>query len=218
MSSHSTDQAETIARRYVPGAAELLISVAGVVSGAFASVAYYTDLRVLAHSFVIWIVLVSLVTTRRSSRQAVVRAIIALLSAVLAFYLGKNVVYGIKYPDAPPYGIDLPTVGTWCVLAVVAGVLLGMGFRHIGDPGWPGALATAGAAGLVLADAYRKGGFVVSDRPLLPVVSALAAAGLLLLGGRTRGQLGKALALLVPLTLIGYGIVSAPDLIEEMLL
>ncbi|RSN60679.1 hypothetical protein DMH01_15465 [Amycolatopsis sp. WAC 04182] len=220
MPSGSVERPDTIDSQtaFRPGRAELLVAGAGILSGAFASVAYYTDIRTLAHSFVIWIVLVSLVTTRRPAPQAVIRAIIALLAAVLAFYLGKKVIYGIKYPDAPSYQINLPTVAIWCVLAIIAGLVLGMGLRYIGTPNWPGALATAAAAGLILADSWRLGGSVLWERPLQLVVNVPAAAGLIALGSRSRRQLGKILALLLPLTMIGYGIVSAPDLIEDVLL
>lgn len=220
MPSRSADEAPAAVHRFAIrwGWSELLVGGAGVLSGGFAAGAYYTaPLRPLSHGFVIWIVLVSLVTARHPVRQAVVRATTALLAAVVAFYLGKEVMYGIKYAGAP-YTIDLATLGTWCVLAVVAGVLLGMAFSHIGRSGWPGAAATAAAAGLVLADAYRLGSSTLWNRPLLLIVSSLAVVGLLLLGGRSQQQLGKAAVLVVPFTLIGYGIVSAPDLLEQVLL
>ncbi|WP_199430067.1 hypothetical protein [Qaidamihabitans albus] len=108
----------------------LLVASAGLLSGAFAAVAYYsTSLR---------IVLAVLVTRRQAACRAIVRAIVALAAAVVAFYVGKKVVYGIEYAGMP-YEIDLVTLATWLALAGVAGTVFGLAFRYVGHDGCPAA-------------------------------------------------------------------------------
>ncbi|WP_326568761.1 hypothetical protein VSH64_44625 [Amycolatopsis rhabdoformis] len=136
------------------GLGEALAVLGGLASGAFAAVAYYTDLRILAHSFLLWIVLVVAVSAGCGPRRAYARTVAALLPAVVTFYVGKQVVYGLKY-SGMPYSIDAQTVLLWCTLALLAGTL-GLAFRFVGTPTRPGTLATASALGLILADAARE--------------------------------------------------------------
>jgi hypothetical protein len=137
--------------RHLPLAAGL-----GAAAGIFVAWAYYTTrIRDLAHSFTIWVGLMVAVSARREPKQAVTAAVVALLAGVLCFYFGRDVIYDLKYP-ASSYRVDPETLILWCMLALVAGVVLGAAFSRIGRAGWSGAITTAGAAGLLLADAYRK--------------------------------------------------------------
>lgn len=199
------------------GRRELLIAGAGVLSGGFAAVAYYTPLlRSLPHSFGIWIVLVVVVTRRQEPAQAVVRAVIALESAVVAFYVGKAVCYGIKYPGMP-YGISTANLAIWSVLAALAGVLFGLSFRLAGrDDRW-GVLATAAIVGLLLGDAFRQIRFAPADEPALTLFTVAAVSLVLWLGSRSPPQLFRISALAIPLTVVGFVVATAPDLLEQLI-
>ncbi|EMD24528.1 hypothetical protein [Amycolatopsis azurea] len=88
--------------------------VAGAASGALGAYAYYNELlQPLAHSFTIWIVLIVAVVPGMPRRRAMVRAVFALIAAVLAFYPGKAVMYGFKYAGMP-YQVDPSTLVLCC--------------------------------------------------------------------------------------------------------
>ncbi|MET8853112.1 hypothetical protein [Amycolatopsis sp. NPDC004625] len=91
---------ETTTRRItVTDGAALL---GGLVSGAIGAYAYYSpSLRPLAHAFTLWIALLAAVVPGARDARAIARAVVALATAVVAFYCGKDVMYGIKYPGMP---------------------------------------------------------------------------------------------------------------------
>ncbi|OQO95024.1 hypothetical protein B1813_02900 [Saccharomonospora piscinae] len=193
---------------------ELLVALAGLLTGVFAAVAYYSPLlRSLAHTFVIWTALAAVVAAGQSARTAVVRVSIALLAAVSAFYSGKAVVYS---GGALP--LNLFDLLVWGGLAVVAGVVLGLGLRAVGDSGAHGTVATASALGLMWGDVVRRTGHVFPPDPALVAVTGLLTAVLLLLGSRSRAQAARIALLAVPLTVPGFLLVSAPDLLEQLLI
>ncbi|WP_024877431.1 DUF6518 family protein [Saccharomonospora piscinae] len=197
---------------------ELLVALAGLLTGAFAAVAYYSPLlRSLAHTFVIWTALAAVVAAGQSPRTAVVRVSIALLGAVSAFYSGKAVVYGVLYSGGA-LPLNLFDLLVWGGLAVVAGVVLGLGLRAVGDSGARGTVATASALGLMWGDVVRRTGLVFSPDPALVAVTGLLTAVLLLLGSRSRAQAARIALLAVPLTVPGFLLVSAPDLLEQLLI
>ena len=109
----------------------------------------------------------------------------------------------------------------WCILAIVGGAALGLAFHHIGARGWTAAATTAGAAGLIIADHYRRTAHDTSGS-IVPIIFTTIALGVVLyslsLAELSAGQLRRVLALLLPLTLLGYVLVSAPDLLEGFLL
>ncbi|MEV4601723.1 hypothetical protein AB0K15_30510 [Amycolatopsis sp. NPDC049253] len=194
------------------GAGEAL-AAAGLLSGAFAAFAYYNEgLRLLAHAFVLWIVLVVAVSAGRGPRRAYVRTVAALLPAVVAFYVGKKVMYGLKYPGMP-YSIDTQTVVLWCFLAVLAGTL-GLAFRFVGAPTRAGTLATAAAVGLLLADAARE--WLHRGSAALAVATLLALGVVLGLGVRSLRQLGFVALWVVPFALAAAVLVAVPDLLESL--
>jgi hypothetical protein len=192
----------------------LLAAGLGVVAGIFVAWAYYTNgIRDLAHGFTVWVGLLVAVSARREPKQAATASVVALLAGVLCFYYGRDVIYDLLYPSSH-LGVDSETVILWCVLAVLAGVGLGLAFSLIGRPDWAGAITTAGAAGLLLADAYRKSGGS-ADIGMI-VATCLALAVLALSAHRSREQLRKVAILLIPAILAGYILVSAPDVLEDM--
>lgn len=99
--------------------------VVGAGSGALGSYFYYNDpWRPLAHTFGLWILVTVCLAAGRSVRHGVVAATTALVAAVLAFHLGRDVIYGMRYAGMP-YEINADTLMLWIVLALVAGPLLG---------------------------------------------------------------------------------------------
>jgi hypothetical protein len=189
---------------------------AGLLSGALGAYSYYDLLlRPIAHTLGLWLIVVIAVTARRPPRTAILHASTALLSAVIVFYVGKKVMYALRYPGQP-YPLNYTELGLWTVLAIGAGLGLGWAFHRIGRPGWSGATATAGAAGLLLGDALRRGFFYRDD---IPVAASITVLGLALLAGLTRDrrhQLPRVALLTVPATVVAVLLVSAPDLLEQL--
>lgn len=192
---------------------ELVTAGAGLLSGALAAVAYYSVfLNPLTHAFTIWIVLAVVVTRRQPAGRAIMRATIALLGAVVAFYVGKKIMYGIAYPGSP-YELNVVVLTFWCILAIGAGIVFGLVFRHIGDDEQTGRIATAAAVGLLLGDAVRRYGF--SD-PLLFVATAAGVALVIGLGSRSGRAALKIALWSVPLAVVGFAVSSAPDLLQQL--
>jgi hypothetical protein len=190
----------------------------GLLTGAFAAYcAYSPPLRVLAHSLGPWVLAVALVAARTDVRRACARSVALLVGAVVAFYVGKKVFYGIKYPGLP-YDVAVDAMVLWCGFAVVAGLALGFLFHAIGADTWRGALAAAAAVGLLLADAWDAGGFDLDrGRPL----GVLALAGALAVLARQGSQPGKGkrfAVVIVPVTVLAYVVVQVPDVIEGVVL
>jgi hypothetical protein len=196
----------------------VLVALAGAASGSIASYSYYHDLlRPLAHLISPWILFATVVSARRPAAHAMLRSVVGLVCAVLAFFAGKQVMYSVRYSGFP-YEINTEVVALWCILAIVGGAALGVAFHRIGARGWTAAAATAGAAGLIIADYYRRTAHDTSGS-IVPIVFTTIALGVVLsLSELSAGQLHRVLALLLPLTLLGYVLVSAPDLLEGFLL
>ncbi len=188
----------------------------GLVSGAIGAYAYYSPaLRPLAHAFTLWIALLAAVVPGVRDGRAIARAVVALAAAVVAFYYGLDVGYGIKYPGMP-YEVDLERLGLWCVLAAVAGTAAGPVFGPIGREDVRGTVSTALAAGLLIGEVVRR-----SDRAdgvAFTVATLLALALVLGRGIRSRPQAFRVVAWTVPMTVVGFLLVSAPDVLEQFLL
>jgi len=108
-----TDNETAAVRRLPAGALEVVALIGGLLTGGVAAWAYYDELlRPPAHTFGLWITLVALLAARQQLRPAVVRGCLALIGAVLAFYVGKKVMYGIEYPGMP-YSLNGTQVMTW---------------------------------------------------------------------------------------------------------
>jgi hypothetical protein len=200
------------------GSRALVGVLAGTLTGGFAAWAYYDDLfRPLSHSFGLWIALLALLAAGQPARRAVAHSSLALAAAVLAFYVGKKVMYGIDYPGMP-YSINTDELIEWLVLSVVAGVALGWAFSWAGRPGAAGALGTAAAVGLLLGDAYRRGHGYGSEAPVLVVFAVLAVVAVLWRTVRSWPRLARVVAFALPCAVLGYLLVSAPDLLEQLLI
>jgi hypothetical protein len=188
----------------------------GLVSGSLGAYAYYSpELRPLAHAFTLWIALLAAVVPGVRDGRAIARAIVALETAVVAFYYGKDVMYGIKYPGMP-YSVSLEQLGLWCVLAAFAGTAAGLVFGPIGREDRRGTVSTALAAGLLIGEVVRR-----SDRTdgVVFVVATLLALGLVLARGiRSRRQAVRVAGWTVPMTLAGFLLVSGPDVLEQIVL
>ncbi|RSM58988.1 hypothetical protein DMH03_24145 [Amycolatopsis sp. WAC 01376] len=190
--------------------------LAGVASGAVGAYAYYSDvLRPLAHSFTIWIVLVVAVTAGAPRWRAAARAVGALIAAVLAFYWGKALVYGVKYAGMP-YEIDVSTTVLWCALAIAGGLIAGFLLSVIGRSDLRGTVATAVVVGLLVADVVRQSGRSGVGVLLLATVVAIGFVGIR--GIRSLRQGLQVAAYAIPLAGLGFMIVSAPDFLEEVLI
>ena len=208
----------TVSPRTRTAAGPVLAIAGGLATGGFAAWAYYGDtFRPLAHTFGLWIALLALLGARRPVRDAVLRSVLALAAAVLAFYVGKDVMYGIEYPGAP-YSLALDQLVQWLALAVVAGSLFGWAFCRIGRPGRAGALATAAAVGLLAADAYRRSSHYHSDAVVVVGFTVLAVAAVLAVAVRSPRQLAEVALWTPPMLAAGWLLVSAPDLLEQLLI
>jgi hypothetical protein len=191
--------------------------LAGLLTGGAAAAAYYSSAaRPLAHTFVLWTALVALASARQPARRAVVRAVLALAAAVLAFYLGKAVVHGLRYPGTS-YLLSGTQVAEWLVLAAVAGTLLGWVFCRIGRPGTAGALAAAAALGLLAADTWRRWNGYPDEGPVVAVAAVAAGLAVLAVDVRSARRLAVVAAWTPPCALAGYLLVSLPDLLEQLL-
>ncbi|MFC4946642.1 hypothetical protein [Pseudonocardia sp. GCM10023141] len=81
---------------------------------------YYDPLqRPISRTLALWLIVVIAVAARRPPRPAILHATVALLSAVIAFYVGKKVMYALRYPGQP-YPLNYTEIGLWIVLAIAA--------------------------------------------------------------------------------------------------
>lgn len=192
--------------------------LAGLVTGGFAAWAYYGGLFYpLSHTFGLWIVTVALLSARQSRAEAIVTSFLALLVAVVAFFYGKKIMYGIKYPGMP-YAVNADQLLEWGLLAAVAGAILGSVFCRIGARGRAGAIGSAFAIGLLAADAYRRAINYHGQAPVVIGFAAVAVAAVLVVAVRIPRQLLPIVAWSLPALVVGYGLVSAPDALEQLLI
>ena len=202
--------------RLLPGL--LLAGVGGLLTGSFAAWAYYDDtFRPLAHTFGLWILLVVLLSARRPAVEAGGRSVLALATAVLTFYVGKKVRYGVDYPGMP-YPLNRDEIVEWLALAAVAGCLFGWVFCRVGREGLLGAVATAGAVGLLVGDAYRRSWHYGGDLPVVTTMTLIGVALMLAVGVRSRRQLGRVALWTLPMAVLGMLLVSAPDALEQLVI
>jgi hypothetical protein len=188
------------------------------ITGAFAAWAHYDDrFRPLAHSFGLWIALLALLSAGQRPVRAIVRACLALIAAAIAFYLGKQVMYAVDYPGMP-YSVNLSVLTEWLILAFVAGATLGWAFSWAGRPGRTGTLGTAAVLGLLVADAHRRSSNYPTEAAVVVAFTCLAAVAVLFLTVRSWRQLALVAGCTIPLSLVGYLLVAAPDLLEQLLL
>ncbi|WP_253888122.1 hypothetical protein [Actinokineospora diospyrosa] len=129
--------------------------------------------------------------------MALTRSAVALVCAVVAFY------------GVAGFHVGAGKLTLWLTLAVGGGLALGEAFRRIPHP-----LATAAAAGLLIADAARRG---VHYPHQIPVLATFLVVALIALWWRAR-PLHPRTAVFLPLTTaIGYALVAAPDLLEDLI-
>ncbi|MGJ7907624.1 hypothetical protein ACOQFL_14235 [Actinopolyspora sp. H202] len=199
----------------------LLVGSIGVLSGAFAAFGFYHRmLNPFAHALTLWVLLAVLVSARRAPRVAVPRTVVCLLGAVVAFYVGKPLLYNtVYYPEAPDIGIQVSNLAMWCVLAVFAGAVVGGVFSAIGGPAWSGSAATAAAIALLVAATLEETRFGFAGSELLLLLCCGCAVLLTLHLADTRGERLKRIGVLTPPLLVaGFVLVAAPDLLQGMTL
>ncbi|MBM7776069.1 hypothetical protein JOD54_006273 [Actinokineospora baliensis] len=182
-----------------PGAARPLLAVAaGVLSGALGAFAASTPvIRPLAHTIGLWALLVALLCAGTTRAVAMTRSTLALVGAVIAFF------------GLTGFHLSAGKLALWLALAVISGLALGEVSRRIPHP-----LATATTAGLLVADAARRGWHYPNQIPFLAAFLLIALAAL---AWRAR-PLHPRTALFLPLTTaLGYAVVAAPDLLEDLI-
>ncbi|WP_157440246.1 hypothetical protein [Actinokineospora inagensis] len=184
--------------RYPSEARPVLAAAWGVLSGAVgAAAASMAVVRPLAHTVGLWVLLVALLCARTTRVVALTRAVIALVGAVITFY------------GVPGFHLGTGKLALWLLLAVAAGLVLGEAFRHIPYP-----LATASAAGLLIADAARRG---LHYPHQVPVLATFLLVTLAALWWRSRPVHPRAARYLPMTTAVGYALVSAPDFMEDLI-
>lgn len=199
------------------GGRALLFLCIGVIAGGLTAFAYYVEsLKPLAHAFSPWVFLTALVSARRPPGGAACRSVLFLLSAVFAFYFGKDLVYKAKYPGMP-YEVNVAELAQWLFLALACGVVLGFVFHKIGTSTRAGLVGAASAVGLVLADTYRGSSSPGKAALLMPLAlgASLVLAGLTV---HSRRDAVLLLSLVVPFAGLGLLIISLPDLVQRLLL
>jgi Family of unknown function (DUF6518) len=194
------------------------VVLAGALTGFIGAYCYYDGLlRPLAHTFGIWILLVTIVSAHQSAARAVANSIVTLLAAVITFNLGKKIIYDVRYPDTT-YAISVDALGMWCVLAIVAGIVLGAAFHRAGQNNWRGAGATAAAIGLLIADAARRGITYPDQAQVVGLFAILAIGTVLIWVGPMPGrQLARIMLLVAPFVALGLALVAIPDLLQALL-
>lgn len=187
-------------------------ALAAIGVGAFGAFSYYGDtiLRPFAHTFGIWIFLVAVVSARQTPVRGALRGGGAVLISVVAFLYGKQIYYDILYPGPGfPYRVHPIELLFWGVVGLLGGAVLGAVGSRIGRPGWVPAAASALLMGLLLADAYRWYSTWDEDLPMGAAIAGVIVIAAL--GHRTWRQVGYTALLLVPGTVAGTLLVSAPD-------
>ncbi|ANY08127.1 hypothetical protein [Pseudonocardia sp. HH130630-07] len=191
------------------GAALGVAGVAGLCAGvAGGAAAEHETLRVLGHLVSPYVLLVALLVAGTGARAAAGRGVVALAGAVAAFYLTRAVV-GAS-------GLRVGQLGLWLVLAVLAGIVLGLLLRWVGRHGPASVAATAGVVALVLGDVLREERRFGLD-PALLTFAALAIVAILLRSRLTGRGLLVLLLVLVPITGIAHALIGVPDQIERIL-
>lgn len=201
------------------------VVVLAAASGIFA--AYVQDAwpgwHYIGHSLVLWIIVAAAAAVRGTWLQSWLTTSAVLLVAVLSYFIA---VRGFGPFDYPP--LLSPVLLFWIVLAVVGG----LGFATIGltavNPGRLSFLAVGVIAGLMLGDAINASVgifYVEQDAPLSALLSVMHSPGPVLIIGSVgalcwivimlvqhRHRLSLSW-LIVPGGLVGYVLVSVPDLL-----
>lgn len=196
---------------------DLIAAAGSIVVGVFGAACYYSDtLRPLAHNYIIWVLLVVLVSARQPALRAAVRGGAGLLLSVVAFYYGKQLIYGILYPGPGyPYRVAFHELALWGTLGLVGGAGLGLLASGIGRTGWLSAAISATTAALMLVDAYQ---WSTDHAAGLPEVAAMIGTVVVLaIGDRSGRQLLRTTWLLIPAVLLASAVIAAPDQIRTIL-
>lgn len=190
----SWSRAVALSRR--GGAGFVVALMAGMLVGVFGAYCYYNPtLRPLAHTFQLWTLLIALIGSRFTVVMGAIRGAASLAVSVVAFYLGKAVLYHIKYPGTS-YGFNPSEALFWTVLGIAGGTVLGCAASRLVNHGWVSAAATSMFIGLQILDGYHRYHQYGDSVPL--VFAGLGTVVLLAFTGRTWTQLLRVLVILSP--------------------
>jgi Family of unknown function (DUF6518) len=217
-------ETDPVARRagrgHTGGAVRAIVpaALAGMALAVVVVYAYYNNpWRPLAHVLGPWVVLAVAVAFRRPPMLAIGASVASLAAAVVTFYIGLKVGHDIRWAGtASVMPINWGGIQLWLVLAAVAGAVFGLLGSNVGRPDWRGAAATAAPLGLLLGEVYRR----LSGWGPDVAVSADVLLAIVLFATATRVNRRPLLTLLLTVvaTVAGFVVVSAPDLLEQLLI
>jgi Family of unknown function (DUF6518) len=215
--SHPTTRPEDRSQIVPLARVVLLAAPAGVALACVVVYAYYNDpWRPLAHVLGPWVLLSAAVAFRRPPVIAVVSAVASLAAAVVTYYVGLKVGHDIRWAGTDSVmGVNWDRIQLWLVLAGFAGGVLGLLGATAARRDWPGAAATAALLGLLIGDAYRRLSYWGLD--VAVVVDAVAVVVVFGLATRVNRRPLLTLALSGVAAIGGFVVVSAPDLLEQLL-
>lgn len=184
----------------------------GTLSGLFGAYCYQAGsfLRPIAHSVGLWVFIAVVAAIGLPLGLAARHAVVVLLCAVFAFYVGRAVVFG-------NYSLAFEDIALWSVGAVVIGVLLGIAAAGMESGGWGGPVACAAVSGLLLGDSTERL-MTYSGVDVAEVMSVTFALVIPVLGRLSGLSWARFALLLVPMTGAGWALVSLPDQLEEFLI
>ena len=167
--------------------------------------------KTIGHSVGLWLFLAVLVSVRNPLPRAVVRSVTLLVASVAAFYVSK------KYLPGPAgYLFEVDNWVLWSLAAVPGGVGIGVLGALLCRQRWLGAGALALLIGMFCGDAYHRFHlYGVVDWAMK--LDGLFILCVLVIGVRSLPQLARLAALLIPLSVAGYLLTSAPNWAEQIL-
>lgn len=193
--------------------AALGTGVAGIAAAAY----YSTDLRPLAHTYGIWVLFAFAVASARPLRAALLASTTFLGTSVVVFFIGVKMFHDLKWGAAgSTLGVSWDRMALWLILAVPAGLLLGLAGYAAVRNGWRGDISRAAVIGVLAAEAFdRVLDYGFSD---VAVLLAIGAAVGLLVHFRASGLRLRRTIAVTPLTLMcSLLLLSAPDFLEQLI-
>jgi hypothetical protein len=134
----------------------------------------------------------------------------------VTFYVGLKVGHDLRWADAgSSMAINWDQIQLWLIFAVPAGAILGLLGSRAPHPSWQGAAASAALLGVLLGEAYRR--YTGYGPDIAVGVALLLAAALYVVTVRRNRQPVLTLVFTALASVAGLLLVSAPDLVEQLL-
>jgi len=197
------------------GGAPLLL---GISSGVIAGGCYYADdLKIVAHSLGIWILICGVLCIGQSWRAAFILSCTALGTAVCSFYVSRSVIYGFLYEGH--YPLDLETILLWLSIAVAISPVFAWTGSRIRQGSGQAPFCAALYFGLLMSDAIHA-----STRwswvHQLPLLAVSGVGVVLLLAKISRFGVSRIKTALwsVPVATVGLFLLSVPDALQSLFL